>query len=252
MIKDFYDQHNNFSHRTSKEYLISPGIRCKFDLIRENLDTDKIFNYAIDLGSSGNSVLFYLDNLKHKSFLDIADLPLRQYTNGKKSSPLCGDLKNLPYRDETFDLVSALDVLEHIKDDQKAVYELSRILKKSGMAIITVPHRRKFFTEQDRIIGHYRRYELGEIVNSFNKFNLNCVRTFGIYGQMMRISDFQSTNPSKVENGLSNLRERYETNPSFGKFWRIVVYILSKLMKVDAKYQSFDNLMNIGLIFKKA
>ena len=56
MLKDFYDQHKNFSHRTSTEYLISPGIRCKFDLIRENLDTDKIFNYAIDLGSSGNSV----------------------------------------------------------------------------------------------------------------------------------------------------------------------------------------------------
>ncbi|MHA2277931.1 MAG: class I SAM-dependent methyltransferase, partial [Candidatus Kariarchaeaceae archaeon] len=182
MLKDFYDQHKNFSQRTSSEYLISPGIRCKFDLIRENLDTGKIFNYSIDLGSSGNSILFHLDNLDHKSFLDIADFPLRQYANGKKSSPLCGDLRKLPYRDESFDLVSALDVLEHVKDDQMAIYELSRILKKSGIAVITVPHKRKFYTEQDRIIGHYRRYELEELINGFNSFNLNCVKTFGIYG----------------------------------------------------------------------
>ncbi|MHA2122494.1 MAG: methyltransferase domain-containing protein, partial [Promethearchaeota archaeon] len=112
MLKDFYDQHKNFSHRKSTEYLISPGIRCKFDLIRENLDTEKKFNFAVDLGSSGNSILFYLENLEQKSFFDIADFPLKQYTNGKKRSPLCGDLKNLPYRDKSFDLVSALDVLE--------------------------------------------------------------------------------------------------------------------------------------------
>ncbi|MFW9882271.1 MAG: methyltransferase domain-containing protein, partial [Candidatus Thorarchaeota archaeon] len=118
-----YSQHRNFTDRTVTEYYLSPGIRCKFDLLKENVDPKKIYNSTIDLGSSGNSFLLFLENLNHRSFLDIADFPLKQYKNGGKYHPLRGDLTRLPYRDESFDFVSALDVLEHVKDDQLAISE---------------------------------------------------------------------------------------------------------------------------------
>jgi SAM-dependent methyltransferase len=251
MFKIFYDKHKNFSLRTILEYYISPGIRCKFDLLKENIGNKRFFLRGIDLGSSGNSILSFLNNIEHKSFFDIADLPLNQYKNKFVCYPLCGDLNHLPYRAGIFDFVSALDVLEHIEDDELAVSELSRILKKNGIVVITVPHRMKYYTTQDRIIGHYRRYEIGQLLSLFKKFNLKNLRIFGVYGRLMIITDIQSTNPKKIEENIMNLRKRYESNIGFRIFWNIIVRILSKLMKIDAKYLANHRIRNIGLIFMK-
>jgi len=251
MLKDFYDKHLNFSGRTITEYNISPGIKCKFDLLKANLNTRRLFNNTLDLGSSGNSFLFMLENIKNKSFLDIAEVPLKQSRYKLAGHPVCSDLKKLPYRNESFDFVSALDVLEHVDDDQVVVSEMSRILKNTGIAVITVPHRMKYYTNQDRIIGHYRRYEVDELVNLFKKFSFIHLKTFGIYGQLMRISDIQSASPDNVEEYLGNLRYRYENNHTFHIIWNLIVKILSTIMKIDAKYQSLKKTMNIALIFKK-
>ena len=261
-IKNFYDKHKNFSFRTISEYLLSPGIRCKFDLIREMLGSRRNYTNSIDLGCSGNSFLYFLDNIAHKSFFDIASLPLKQYSkivlinskNGIKPEfwhPLCGDLSHLPYRNGAFDFISALDVLEHIKEDEYAITEISRILKKNGIAIITVPHRMKYYSNQDKLIGHYRRYETEQILSLFERYDLINIRIFGVYGKFMRIADIQSANPKKTEEFLLNLRTRFESDVIFRKFWNIIAKIGAKLMKIEAKYRSLKKIMNIAYMFIK-
>ena len=103
---------------------------------------------------------------------------------------MCGDLIKLPYRDETFDFLSALDVLEHIKKDEIAIAEISRILRKNAQVVITVPHRMKYYTNQDRLIGHYRRYEISQVITLFKKhdfknikicYDLGNARSMGYY-----------------------------------------------------------------------
>ncbi len=251
MLKEFYEKHKNFSFRTLSEYFLSPGIQCKFDILKDNLKNKRKFLRGIDIGSSGNSILSFLDNIKYKSFLDIATLPLNQYRNKDAWHPLCGDLVRLPFREETFDFVSALDVLEHIKDDELAISEISRILIKNGIVVITVPHRMKYYTNQDKIIGHYRRYEIKQITSIFKKFSLIKIATFGVYGRLMIIADIQSANPRKIEENLINLRRKYNSNIPFRMFWNIIVKILSKFMKIDAKYCRKKRIRNIGLIFIK-
>ena len=251
MVKSFYDKQKNFSYRTLSEYYISPGIRCKFDLLKEKVNLNRFFSHGIDLGCSGNSFLSFLDNIKQKSFYDISHIPLNQYLNNKRSNPLCGDLARLPYKDKTFDFVSALDVLEHIKDDELAVSEISRIMKTNGLVIITVPHHMKYYSYQDQIIGHYRRYQIDELLSLFKKYNLMHLQIFGVYGKLMRIADIQSTNPERIEKNLINLRNKYELNSVFRKIWNIFVRIMSKIMKIDAKYHSLKNIMNIAIIFRK-
>jgi predicted SAM-dependent methyltransferase len=49
------------------------------------------------------------------------------------------DMTNLPFADQEFDFVFASHVLEHIKDDIKALTEIKRILKPQGIAILPVP-----------------------------------------------------------------------------------------------------------------
>ncbi len=49
------------------------------------------------------------------------------------------DICNVPFEDETFDVILCNHVLEHIEDDARAMSELHRVLKREGFAILQVP-----------------------------------------------------------------------------------------------------------------
>lgn len=65
---------------------------------------------------------------------------------------------DLAFEPSSFDLVAALDVIEHIEDDSAAVKSLARLLKPSGSLIITVPAYRWLWSRHDDIHHHKRRY----------------------------------------------------------------------------------------------
>ncbi len=46
------------------------------------------------------------------------------------------DAHNIPFKDNMFDLIVCTEVLEHVEDPQKVLYEMKRLLKKDGKAII--------------------------------------------------------------------------------------------------------------------
>ncbi|MGV9171739.1 MAG: class I SAM-dependent methyltransferase [Promethearchaeia archaeon] len=249
-IKQFYEKHINFSGRTIIEYYISPGIQCKFEIIKKFLE-GRQFHNALDLGCSGNSLLYFLKHIKRKFFYDIASRPLIQYANLNEGNSICGDLIKLPFRDNFFDFVSALDVLEHIKHDKQAISEISRIVTKGGIVVITVPHLKKFYTAQDKLIGHYRRYEIPEVIKSFSSCNLKMLTVFGVYGQLMKIADLQGANPQATEGKIEILRKRYINNTLFRKIWDIFVRIGATFMMFDALHQSKNRIMNIAFVFRK-
>lgn len=80
-----------------------------------------------------------------------------------------GGLENLPYTDNSFDLVLALDVLEHIPDDGKGLAEIYRVLKPDGIVIVFVPAFKFLWGVTDVISQHYRRYTKIEISNKINR-----------------------------------------------------------------------------------
>jgi SAM-dependent methyltransferase len=49
------------------------------------------------------------------------------------------DITDIPYSDETFDVIYCSHVLEHVEDDRTAMRELFRVLKAGGWAILQVP-----------------------------------------------------------------------------------------------------------------
>lgn len=64
------------------------------------------------------------------------------YTTTDLNSPLAdvkADICDLPFEDDSYDVIFCNHVLEHIPDDTKAMQELYRILKPGGMAILQIP-----------------------------------------------------------------------------------------------------------------
>ena len=64
------------------------------------------------------------------------------YTSADLFSPIVdvkADILDLPFEDESFDVIFCNHVLEHIEDDRKAMSELYRVMKKGGWGILQVP-----------------------------------------------------------------------------------------------------------------
>jgi SAM-dependent methyltransferase len=61
------------------------------------------------------------------------------------------------------DLISALDVLEHMDDDMRALEEFHRVLRPEGFLLVTVPAYRFLWSEHDEALMHRRRYVASEL-----------------------------------------------------------------------------------------
>jgi SAM-dependent methyltransferase len=71
------------------------------------------------------------------------------------SAPLPA-LEGVP--DVTYDLVAALDVIEHIPDDKAALEGIARVLKAGGKLVMTVPAHQWMWSAHDVVNHHQRRY----------------------------------------------------------------------------------------------
>lgn len=70
---------------------------------------------------------------------------------------------DLPFADNSFDLVCAFDVIEHVEDDLKAYAEMKRVCKISGHIVTTVPAFMIMWSGHDVVNHHFRRYTKSEI-----------------------------------------------------------------------------------------
>ena len=73
----------------------------------------------------------------------------------------------LPFEDNSYDLVCAFDVIEHVDDDSLATKELKRVTKLEGSVIVTVPALMLLWSMHDEINHHYRRYTSSSLKKLF-------------------------------------------------------------------------------------
>jgi SAM-dependent methyltransferase len=89
------------------------------------------------------------------------------------------DLSNdLPDSVPQYDCVLALDVIEHIDDDSRTLCHLARLVKPSGLVIVSVPALPELYSEFDEVQGHRRRYTIDDLDN--------CLRRAGLVGEDIR------------------------------------------------------------------
>lgn len=88
-----------------------------------------------------------------------------------------GAAEELPFEDGTFDLVTALDVVEHIDDDVAGLREFRRVLKPDGRILLFVPTFMFLWGVQDDVSHHRRRYRLPELRKAVEQAGFEVERT---------------------------------------------------------------------------
>jgi SAM-dependent methyltransferase len=82
----------------------------------------------------------------------------------------------LPFEPETFDLVCAFDVIEHIDDDQGSVKALAALLKPGGYMATTVPAQPWMWSRHDELHHHKRRYTMAPYRALFEAAGMQVVK----------------------------------------------------------------------------
>lgn len=91
-----------------------------------------------------------------------------------------GSAESIPFQDETFDSVVCTQVFEHLKNPQKAAAEISRVLKKGGICLLTVPQVNELHAEPNDYF-RYTKFGLKEIFSQVGLDVLECSQRGGFF-----------------------------------------------------------------------
>ncbi|MDQ6915756.1 MAG: class I SAM-dependent methyltransferase, partial [Actinomycetota bacterium] len=75
-------------------------------------------------------------------------------------------VEEIPWPDDSFDLITCLDVLEHTPDDVGSLRELLRVARPGATLLATVPAYKLLWSAHDVANHHYRRYRRGQLVEA--------------------------------------------------------------------------------------
>ncbi len=111
---------------------------------------------------------FNLDQLRVKGYnhvvgLDFSTEALSFCHSRQLVNLICSDGTRPPIRYGTFDVIMALDLIEHLEDDVQTLKELARLLKPKGALLIFTPAFQFLWGLQDEVSHHYRRYTAPEL-----------------------------------------------------------------------------------------
>ena len=91
-----------------------------------------------------------------------------------------GSAEKTNLKDESFNIITLLDVLEHT-DDNKTLKEMHRILKREGLLIITAPAYLWLWSDWDRVLHHKKRYTLNTLNEILATNNFSPVKMTYLY-----------------------------------------------------------------------
>lgn len=119
-------------------------------------------------------------------FVDISE-PAVELLRRRSNDALLGSITALPLPDRGFDLVCALDVVEHVEDGDRALAELARITANGATLLLSVPLYMAYWTPFDDVVGHCRRYEPADLLDKLAALGFSVERS-AVFGMRPRKS----------------------------------------------------------------
>jgi SAM-dependent methyltransferase len=111
----------------------------------------------LDVGCGTGATTLGLRRFGPVIAMDVARRAL-EVAGGRGIAVAQASIARLPARASAFDLVVALDVLEHVEDDAGAAREMHAVLRPGGLLLVTVPAYPWLWSGHDEALGHRRRY----------------------------------------------------------------------------------------------
>lgn len=162
--------------------------------------------------------------------IDVSELAVEYCKKRGLPNVTVDDLAKLSFPNEQFDVVIALDVLEHIENDAQAVIEIKRVLKPGGTVIIFVPAFMSLWGEADEMGRHFRRYQKPELLKRLGDGGFTVVRS-SYFNTILFLPIFLVRYISRTF-GIMQKMEFKETNP-------IVNAVLTSVFAFEVKLLSF-------------
>jgi SAM-dependent methyltransferase len=179
-LTDFHEDAagaNHFIDVASRNHALSQLSR----LVRASHPT------VLEIGTSSGFMLDLLRKANPNGLTigsDIVGAPLERLSTRLTGTPLLRfDLVECPLPNDCIDASVALNVLEHIEDDKRAVQQLFRVTKPGGIVVIEVPAGPELFNDFDRMLMHYRRYTLNGLTKMLTEagFQINYASHLGCF-----------------------------------------------------------------------
>jgi SAM-dependent methyltransferase len=117
----------------------------------------------LDVGCGTGATMGLLEQYGRVTGIDVS-LKAMRYCRAQGRARLClADGESLPFTDGSFDLVTALDLLEHLANEADGLQEIWRVLRYGGRMVLFVPAFMFLWSDFDRFSGHHRRYTGGQL-----------------------------------------------------------------------------------------
>ena len=143
----------------------------------------------------GAGEILWIENHLLRGYKELFSSDIDKKNLGSKNlakNKILLNAEKIPFKDNEFDQVVILDVLEHIKSHEKALNEISRVLKKDGRLIISVPNNTWLsFLNPIRYAQHERHYSISMITSMLEKSGFKTERLFS-GGRLWELIDLYS------------------------------------------------------------
>jgi len=113
---------------------------------------------VLDVGCGTGLVLEALSACARPVGVDFSRLAMTYCAQRGIKRLVCARVEALPFGNDAFDLLLALDLFEHIDDDEALVREMWRLCRPGGHLLISVPAYPFLWSEHDEALHHRRRY----------------------------------------------------------------------------------------------
>lgn len=169
---DYYAQYFAFE---TNDWWFEARRRIVLELIESHGRGTNQQRRLLDAGCGTGITLQYIERFGQVCGVDNEMVALKFCKSRNAKRLTCAPIENLPFADASFDIVTCLDVIEHIEDDSSAIAEMTRVIRPGGLFVLTVPAFEIFWSDHDVINHHrrrYRRHEIRRLLGSRLKIDL--------------------------------------------------------------------------------
>jgi ubiquinone/menaquinone biosynthesis C-methylase UbiE len=179
-FQDFFEEGR---YIVMKNYLYNYLLRKR--AVEKSIQPDEN-SLILEVGSGISPVMTKSDRIVYS---DLSHTALSILKNkNKKGMYVAADATRLPFKPGAFTHTITSEVLEHLEDDETALKELRSVMKPSGNYIVTFPHRKFYFANDDRFVNHFRRYELKEMEELLKRTGFTPVKVKKVLGPLEKVT----------------------------------------------------------------